>query len=484
LSHHWQDDAVSESVSESQNSYRKVPDPERNKAKVFFDRAAAVAATGNYEYGIEMYLQGLNIDPEEVEAHKKLREVSLMRKASGGKPLGMLEAMKLRRPSKDDKANMLNFEKLLSYDPSNTDHMLGMMQNAHRAGCYETVMWIGPIMLTAVRGEKRPDVNKFTVAKDIYKDLGEYRSAIEACHLAAMLRTDDMDLQTELKHLAAKLTIAEGQYSGEGSFQKSLRNADQQQKLMESEKDFHTQDVMERMLAEAEAEWKAQPEEPGKIGRYVEALVKSEDPELENKAIDVLQQAFDRSKQFRFRLTIGQIKMRQLARYEKSLEAAYLQNKADAKLKQELLDFRRERAENELAEYQLAAEAYPTDLRFRYEMAVRFFKLGRYDEAIPVFQQARNDPKFRTEATILLGRAFLDAGFVEEAVDTLKGMIDDYQIRGDEKSMLMTYWYGRALEAKGDPQAALKSYSQVAQWDFNYADVQLRIKALRTKAAT
>jgi hypothetical protein len=43
----------------------------------------------------------------------------------------------------------------------------------------------------------------------------------------------------------------------------------------------------------------------------------------------------------------------------------------------------------------------------------------------------------------------------------------------------MHYWYGRALEEKGDTAAAVKNYSQVAQWDFNYKDVQTRIKALR-----
>ena len=40
----------------------------------------------------------------------------------------------------------------------------------------------------------------------------------------------------------------------------------------------------------------------------------------------------------------------------------------------------------------------------------------------------------------------------------------------------------RALEAKGDYATAIKQYSQVAQWNFNYRDVQARIKALRAAA--
>jgi hypothetical protein len=47
----------------------------------------------------------------------------------------------------------------------------------------------------------------------------------------------------------------------------------------------------------------------------------------------------------------------------------------------------------------------------------------------------------------------------------------------------MTYWYARSLEARKEFPTAIKAYSQLAQWDFNYADVQKRIKALRAAAA-
>ncbi len=43
----------------------------------------------------------------------------------------------------------------------------------------------------------------------------------------------------------------------------------------------------------------------------------------------------------------------------------------------------------------------------------------------------------------------------------------------------MYYWYGLATEQQGDHATALKAFSQVAQWDFNYRDVQARVKRLR-----
>src|SRR5205814_10141561 len=95
-----------------------------------------------------MYLQGLNIDPEAVDAHQTLRDISLKRKASGGKALGMFQAMKLRG-GKDDKEQMLNAEKLLAYEPGNTNHMVSLLTAAEKAGFYDTIMCIGPILLEA-----------------------------------------------------------------------------------------------------------------------------------------------------------------------------------------------------------------------------------------------------------------------------------------------------------------------------------------------
>jgi uncharacterized protein HemY len=215
------------------------------------------------------------------------------------------------------------------------------------------------------------------------------------------------------------------------------------------------------------------------LSKYVDALLKTERPEEENKAIEVLEDAYQRTKQFRWRQRVGLIKFGQLKRMDRSMREEIQKNPNNPELKQRYVEFVKERAETELGELTQWVEAYPTDTRFRFEMAQRLFALGRHDEAIPVFQHVRNDPKFRVEATSFLGRSFLENKFVEEAVETLKASIDEYQLKGDEKSKEMYYWYARALEEQPDIPAALKAYSQVAQWDFNYRDVQSRIKRLR-----
>jgi Flp pilus assembly protein TadD len=374
----------------------------------------------------------------------------------------------------------LNAEKLLAFDPGNTDHMVSLLQNAHRAGCYETVLWIGPELLKANASAKKPEFNKFMILKDVYKSIQEWSRAVEACQHAVAMKPDDMDLQTELKNLGAFDTMTKGKYGTSGSFRDSVRDKDAQERLLQQDKDVQSSDFLLQQAAEAEAEWRRDPNEAGKLMKYVDALLKTERPEQENKAIDVLQETYEKTRQFRFRQKEGQVKIAQIARMERSKREEVQKNPSDPALRKEYAELQRFRAEEELKEFQLWAENYPTDSKIKYDVATRMFVLGMFNEAIPAFQQVRSDPKYRTDAAIALGRSFLEAGYVDEAVDTLREVIESYVNKGDLKSKEMYYWWARAVEQQGDRPVALKAYSQVAQWDFNYRDVQARIKNLRS----
>src|SRR5439155_12495745 len=231
------------------------------------------------EYAIEMYLQGLGIDPEAIDAHQALRDISLKRKASGGKPLGMLQSMKLKG-GKDEKEAMLNAEKLLAYDPGNTDHMLNILTNAEKGGFFDSVLWIGPILLRANKdtgsggksflgsgfgGGQKENFDKYMVLKNVYKRLQRWKLAAEAAEYAAAMRPDDMDLAKERKDLSAFETIKGGGYEKAGSFRNSVKDMQKQRDLFTKDTDIRTMDVLTKQIAAAEAEWQADPTEYGKL---------------------------------------------------------------------------------------------------------------------------------------------------------------------------------------------------------------------------
>ena len=466
-------------MAEIPQGYRDVPEEDRKKAKVFFDRGRTVADTGNYDYAIEMYLQGLAVDPDAVDAHQALRDIAMKRKASGGKGMGLFDKMKLSRAGKDDRDTMLRAEKLASYDPGNADYLMSVIQAAYKAGFYDTVLWLGPILQKANADGKSPDVDKYLKLRDIYIALKLWRLATDACSAASALRPDDMDLLKILKNLGAMDTMDKGGYENGGSFRDSVKDMSGQKKLFDQDKDIHDNDFLQEQIKEAEAQYQADPNEPGKLMRLVDCLLRTDQMDCENRAIELLEQAHQKTKQFRFRLNLGKIKIAQLRRQERAERVRLQQNPDDAIIRQQYVEFVKEKNEAELKEFSLFSENYPTDMSYRFEAATRMFNLERFSDAIPVFQHARSDPKHRIDASALLGRAFLGAGYTEEAVDTLRATIEEYEIKGDLRAKELHYWYARSLETKGDTPAALKNYSQVAMWDFNYRDVQARIRKLR-----
>jgi lipopolysaccharide biosynthesis regulator YciM len=257
-----------------------------------------------------------------------------------------------------------------------------------------------------------------------------------------------------------------------------LTKTEEQDRLIQESKDVQSNENLMKSIADAEAGYNADPVD-GKLLRLVELLEKTEDVEHENRAMELLEDAFNRTKQFRFRQRVGKIQIAQMLRSERTFKKAIAANPQDAQARRDYEEFKKEQLEFELKEYTLWAENYPTDLTLRYAMALRLFALKQYNDAIPVFQQARQDPKVKVEASIALGQSFLEAGYVDEAIETLQAVIDEYQLKGDDKSKLMYYWQGRALQQKGNTDLAIKRYSQVAQWEFTYKDVQGRIKDLR-----
>ncbi len=475
------------------DKYAEIPDDDRKKAQTFFAQGRKVASTGNYDYAIEMYIQGLAIDPENTEAHVELRDISLKRKASGGKAMGFFEARKYSTSNKDDKLNLINAEKLMAYDPGNTDHMLAIAQNAHRGGFFDTVMWIGPILQKANAEAKKSEFSKFIALKDIYKDMASdpvtpvqlrpelWRRATNSCQLAAQVRPDDMDLMRELKNLGALNTMAEGGYSEGGNFRTSMKDKDSQEKLLAMDRDHQDLGVMAKVIKEAQDQYKADPNEPGKLLKLVDALERTENADYENQAIELLTEWFEKTKQFRFRKRIGEVNMKQWSRMERSQREYLDQNKGDEAAKKDYQGFLAEKVTFELAEYQLWAQNYPTDMSYRFESARRLFQLKKFNDSIPLLQESQRDAKFRNKATILLGRAFYELKFLDEAVDTLENLIKEYQIKGDDNSKEMYYWGARAHEDRNDIEAAIKLYSQIVRMEFNFRDVQKRIRDLRAK---
>ena len=179
---------------------------------------------------------------------------------------------------------------------------------------------------------------------------------------------------------------------------------------------------------------------------------------------------YKRTDDYRWKQLADDIRMKQLKRRGRELEKA---GEQEAAKKQYLKQLR-----FELMVFNERLERYPTDNRVRFEYGVRCFRAGRFDDAIPLFQTARIDPKNRTACGMYLGRCFFRKGYHSQAVTALQEAIDEYQFADDDLAKAMLYWLGRSQEGTGQVEDSRKTYGKLLQLDYNYRDVRARLDSL------
>ena len=188
-------------------------DSTKGKGKAFFERAEQVSETGNWDFAIEMYLEGIQREPDNVErGHQPLREVSL--KAKGGKGPGIIENLK-RRAAKDDLTSLINAEYLLAKDPGSVQQMVQLLKAARKLELKTVIPWIANILLHSQRQAKKPNKRILVEVANAFGVVEQFGQAIQACDMAIKIDADDAELREMNRKLSAQFAIHQGGYDEE-----------------------------------------------------------------------------------------------------------------------------------------------------------------------------------------------------------------------------------------------------------------------------
>lgn len=463
--------------------------PDARKAQRFFEHAQTVADTRNYDYAIDCYINGLRHDPDNIRKHMDLFDVAKRRKVGGGKPAGFGE--KLKGGGKGPLDKMLQAETLLAKNPTDVSLMVEFMARTVEADAAmpedvnlaEVALWIGGEAL-AWNQQTKNDKKLYLRLVDLFEAIGAFDKAVEACRRALAQDPGNAALTQKLKDLEAERTMQEGGYGK--NFRASIKDADAQRATEEETRVVKTEDAIDRMIERRRTEYNDDPTDLDKMQKLVEALVQKQSKESEAEAIRLLKEAWEATGQYRFRVRIGDIQMRQIARHLRSLQAKLKQNPADAELRAQFTEAARKQIAFELGEFTDRVKNYPTDMSLRYELGRRLFLAGKIDEAISAFQQAKSDPKRRAAAHEYLGRCYIHQGWHEEAIDTLREGIEAHPLNDDKLAMDLRYLLMDALEAAArrtrsieQAREAQKIGSQILQTNINFRDIRDRVEKIR-----
>ena len=451
------------------------------KAKAFFDKADNVAETKNFDYAIDMYLQGLRYAPDALrEGHLPLAELALQRQGSGNKKPSMMERVK-RLGGKTPLEQMLNAEYLYTKDPDHLPYAEAMLKAAIAGGYNKTAGWIANVIFQTANASRNPSANTYVLLKDAYKTLEQFDKAIVALQRAARLRPEDGALSDEFKNLSAELTMARGKYDGEGDFRKSIKDRESQEKRQAQASVIKTEDYRIKAVEDARKKIAQNPELPANIFELADALSGLETDQAENDAISLLENTYKNRSDFTFKRRAGLIRIKQLKRKLKEAKAAHETNPNDAESKTALEQISAQLNSTELEHYKLCVQNYPTDLGVKYEYALRLLRDEQYNEAIPLFQEAQKDPRRKIAALSKIGFCFSKKGWLADAIDVYTQAIESYEIKNDAIDKELRYNLACAYEQQGDTDKALEIYRKIAQSDFSYKDVSQRVDKLRSE---
>jgi len=443
--------------------------PKAGKGKAFFDRADQVAETGNWDFAIEMYLEGISREPDNMErGHKLLRKVSINRKAQGGKAAGMIDQIK-RRPGKDPVQNLVNAEYLLSKNPGSVPYMRQVLHTAKKCKLIKVVHWISLILLESQRQTKKPSKRILVELVEAFETAKDFSMSVQACDMAMQVDPNDGELRERLRRLSALYAIDKGKFEEEGDFTKGVDDMGKQQELQKKDSLIKDEEYLLDQIRSTRQEYIENPHVAGKVNNVVDALLKMENESYENEAIDILTKTHKDSGAYQFKLRIGDIRIRQMARRFRQLQDDGDTDAATEQAKRQLAF--------ELDEYQERCANYPTDLGLKYELGRRQFLAGKYDDAISSLQTAQRDPRRALRARSLIGQAFVKKGWFREAAETFeKALLAEST---EEFTKELRYFLGDVREQMGELEKALEQFSSVAQLDYTYRDVRERVESIR-----
>lgn len=448
------------------------------KARSFFDRARQFAERKNVDYAIDMYLDGLKHAPDALkEGHLPLCELGLKRQGNGGKKPSMMEKMK-RRGGKTPLERMLNAEYLFAKDPEHQPYAEDMLKAALAGSYNKTAGWLANLIFQTNNAAAKPSVLTYILLKDTYRKLEQFDKALAACQRASALRPDDGELADEFKNLSAELTMARGQYDM-GDFRSSIKDREEQEKQQGQAGVVKTIDYRVKTIDDARSRLASNPDIPKHIFDLADALSDMETNEAENEAIGLLDNAYKAKSDFSFRRRAGQLRMKQVRRRIRQAKSIIEANPSNEKAKTVLGQLTVYLGKIELDHYRLCMKNYPTDLQVKYEYGVRLVRNKRYDEAIPLFQEAQRDPRRKIGSMNQIGVCFFEKGWFADSIDVLNDAIEVHKLKDDATGKELRYNLARSHEEKGDVEKALEIYRRIAQADFSYKDVSGRVEKLR-----
>ncbi|MGI8482245.1 MAG: tetratricopeptide repeat protein, partial [Chthoniobacterales bacterium] len=127
-------------------------------------------------------------------------------------------------------------------------------------------------------------------------------------------------------------------------------------------------------------------------------------------------------------------------------------------------------------------EKNPTDLQLRFELGRHLVDAGRFREALPELQRARQNPNARIKAMNLLGVCYRELRMFDLAAKQLEDAEKELSAMDGTKKEIL-YNLALVYDSMGDPGRSLTCLKQIYEADYGYRDVAARVESSYSQGA-
>src|SRR6184192_2009277 len=443
-------------------------------------KAVTAVELRNLGYAISLLQEILKQEPQFLMGRQLLRRTEVTKNRSTKRsflnistaPIAIMKAQ--REIKKDPKRAIEMLEKVLEDEPYNRQANMALKEAATAAGWQE----IGVFALRTLLEENSRDVKALHELGRLYRELGENDQEVEVYNQIIEINPLDAEALRLGKDAAAHASMKSGGWTQAESYRDLIKDKEMAISLEQQGRMRLTGESLDQQIAETYARHKAEPANVDLARRLGTLNEQKEDFEA---AIRWYQSAADLTKGADTGLArkVSDLKIKRLEQEIAAHEEFLSRHNADevrAKKSEELKAAKSKRAEILINDALERVGRNPTDLQLRFELGKNFFNAGRFREAVPELQRARQNPHARLKAMNLLGCCYSELEMLDLAMKQLEEASKEILSMDTTKKEIM-YNLGLVYERMGEGDKSLACMKQIYEVDYGYRDVARRVES-------
>lgn len=444
-------------------------------------KAVAAIELRNFGYAIDLLQNLLKQEPEFLTGRQMLRRTEVTRAKMEKKgffkiPTAPLALMKAQRELKKNPARTIELvEKVLETAPYNLQANMLLKDAAVGAEYPEIAIFA---METLLENDPR-DVKVLHELGRLYYQYDQSHKAVDIYNRLVEIDPVDLEAVKLGKDAAARASMKQGGWNEAESYRDLIKDKEVAVSLEQQSRMQLSGESLEQQISEVFAQHEAEPQSVDLAKRL--GILHHQKDDLEG-AIAWYQYAVELTNRSDPGLVrkVADLKMRQLER-RISEDEEYLakHGSGSAKFEEkvaELATAKRQRAEILIEDARKRLDRNPTDLQLRYELGEYLTQAGRYRDALPELQRARQNPNARLKAMNLLGQCYRELGMLDLAAKQLDDAAREMLVMDAVKKEIV-YNLGLVYQQMNDSARYLEAMKKIYEADYGYRDVAARVES-------